>query len=184
MKTVIELPDMEKKSDTDAECLLTVTGDTALLNTFDKAFRSGIGPQWADRPSSSVPRYSLHALFPVPEEVQCRGFSTAGRLWCESYWKTEGDLRDMQVKRVLGERRYHFFVPGNPPVNFFRVVSRTYPGLEFYLAAFGRDNDSWFGKFEDALHQYRFEGGAYAGSHSRDTEHTFDHLLKEMGFQS
>ena len=106
MKTVIELPDMEKKSGTDAECLLTVTGDTALLNTFDKAFRSGIGPQWADRPSSSVPRYSLHALFPVPEEVQCRGFSTAGRLWCESYWKTKGDLRDMQVKRVLGERRY------------------------------------------------------------------------------
>lgn len=106
MKTVIELPDMEKKGGTDAECLLTVTGDTALLNTFDKAFRSGIGPQWADRPNSSVSRYSLHALFPVPEEVQCRGFSTAGRLWCESYWETEGDLRDMQVKRVLGERRY------------------------------------------------------------------------------
>lgn len=62
MKTVIELPDMEKKGGTDAECLLTVTGDTTLLNTFDKAFRSGIGPQWADRPSSSVPHYSLHAL--------------------------------------------------------------------------------------------------------------------------
>ena len=123
MKTVIELPNMEKKGGTDAECLLTVTGDTALLNTFDKAFRSGIGPH------SSVSRYSLHALFPVPEEVQCRGFSTAGRLWCESYWETEGDLRDMQVKRVLGERRYHFFVPGNPPVNFFRAVSRTYPDL-------------------------------------------------------
>ena len=56
MKTVIELPDMEKKGGTDAECLLTVTGDTALLNTFDKAFRSGIGPQWADRPNSSVSR--------------------------------------------------------------------------------------------------------------------------------
>ena len=96
---------------TAAECLLTVAGGAALLNTFDKAFRSGIGPQWADRPSSSVSRYSLHALFPVPEEVQCRGFSTAGRLWCESYWETEGDLRDMQVKRVLGERRYAEICP-------------------------------------------------------------------------
>lgn len=184
MKTVIEQPDMKKAGSTDAACLLTVAGDTVLLNTFDKAFRSGIGPQWADRPSSSTSRYSLHALFPVPEEVQCRGFSTAGRLWCESYWETEGDLQDMQVKRVLGERRYHFFVPGNPPVNCFRVVSRTYSDLEFRLVAFGRDNGSWFGRFEDALHQYKFEDGAYVGSHSRDTEHTFAHLVREMGFRS
>lgn len=45
MKTVIVLPDMGKKGGTDAECLLTVGGDTTLLNTFGKAFRSGIGPQ-------------------------------------------------------------------------------------------------------------------------------------------
>lgn len=184
VKMVTELPDTKETGVMDAECLLTVTGDIALLNTFDKAFRSGFGPQWADRPGSPVPRYSLHALFPVPEDVLRRGFSVAGRLWCESYWETEGDLRAMQVKRVLGERRYHFFVPGNPPVNFFRVVSRTYSNLEFRLSTFGRDEESWFGKFEDALHQYLFEGGAYTGSHSRETKHAFAHLMKEMGFQS
>ena len=27
------------------ECLLSVSGDAAFLNTFDKAFRSGCGPQ-------------------------------------------------------------------------------------------------------------------------------------------
>lgn len=48
------------------ECLLQVTGDAAGLNTFDKLFRSGKGPSWADRASDGVPRYSLHALFPVP----------------------------------------------------------------------------------------------------------------------
>jgi hypothetical protein len=52
------------------ECLLSVSGDAAFLNTFDKAFRSGCGPQWADRPPNTKPRYSFHALFPVPEEIQ------------------------------------------------------------------------------------------------------------------
>ena len=47
------------------ECLLSVSGDAAFLNTFDKAFRSGCGPQWADRPPNTKPRYSFHALFPV-----------------------------------------------------------------------------------------------------------------------
>ena len=64
------------------ECLLSVSGDAAFLNTFDKAFRSGCGPQWADRPPNTKPRYSFHALFPVPEEIQRRGFLKAGRLWC------------------------------------------------------------------------------------------------------
>lgn len=76
----------------------------------DKAFRSGCGPQWADRPPNTKPRYSFHALFPVPEEIQRRGFLKAGRLWCAGYWEAGGDLCEMQVKRVLGERRYRFFV--------------------------------------------------------------------------
>lgn len=88
------------------ECLLSVSGDAAFLNTFDKAFRSGCGPQWADRPPNTKPRYSFHALFPVPEEIQRRGFLKAGRLWCAGYWEAGGDLCEMQVKRVLGERRY------------------------------------------------------------------------------
>ena len=59
------------------ECLLQVTGDSAALNTFDKRFRSGTGPQWSDRPCDGTPRYSLHALFPVPEEIQRRGYQRA-----------------------------------------------------------------------------------------------------------
>ena len=35
------------------ECLLSVSGDAAFLNTFDKAFRSGCGPQWAERPPNT-----------------------------------------------------------------------------------------------------------------------------------
>ena len=81
------------------ECLLSVSGDAAFLNTFDKAFRSGCGPQWADRPPNTKPRYSFHALFPVPEEIQRRGFLKAGRLWCAGYWEAGGDLCEMQVKR-------------------------------------------------------------------------------------
>ena len=38
------------------ECLLSVSGDAAFLNAFDKAFRSGYGPQWADRPPNTKPR--------------------------------------------------------------------------------------------------------------------------------
>ena len=68
------------------ECLLQVTGDAAGLNTFDKLFRSGKGPSWADRASDGVPRYSLHALFPVPEAIQRRGYGTAGHLWCGDFW--------------------------------------------------------------------------------------------------
>ena len=41
------------------ECLLQVMGDAAGLNTFDKLFRSGKGPSWADRASDGAPRYSL-----------------------------------------------------------------------------------------------------------------------------
>ena len=36
------------------ECLLQVTGDAAGLNTFDKLFRSGKGPSWADRASDGA----------------------------------------------------------------------------------------------------------------------------------
>ena len=67
--------------DTYEECLLLVTGETVSLNTFDKIFRSGYGPQWSDRPRSHTAHYSFHALFPVPEAVQRRGFDAAGRLW-------------------------------------------------------------------------------------------------------
>lgn len=60
------------------ECLLQVMGDAAGLNTFDKLFRSGKGPSWADRASDGAPRYSLHALFPVPEAIQRRDMKQRG----------------------------------------------------------------------------------------------------------
>ena len=97
------------------ECLLQVTGDAASLNTFDKLFRSGKGPSWADRASDGVPRYSLHALFPVPEAIQRRGYGTAGHLWCGDFWDVPDDLVNMQVKRLLGKRYYRFYTPGGVP---------------------------------------------------------------------
>ena len=117
--------------DTYEECLLLVTGETVSLNTFDKIFRSGYGPQWSDRPRSHTAHYSFHALFPVPEAVQRRGFDAAGRLWCKEYWESSDDLLDMQVRRALGRRQYRFFVPEPLPKNFFRVVSHDYPSLAF-----------------------------------------------------
>ncbi len=70
--------------DTYEECLLLVTGETVSLNTFDKIFRSGYGPQWSDRPRSHTAHYSFHALFPVPEAVQRRGFDAAGACGAKS----------------------------------------------------------------------------------------------------
>lgn len=156
------------------ECLLTVSGDTALLNTFDKVFRSGYGPQWADRPESEVPRYSFHALFPVPEDVQRRGFGTAGRLWCKDYWEAAGDLQNMQVKRVLGERRYRFFTPEKLPKNLFRVSSRDYPTLCFQLAAL----DSG----EERLYHYIIKNGGYHGGYSQSRANSFAAMREELGF--
>ena len=94
------------------ECLLLVTGETVSLNTFDKIFRSGYGPQWSDRPRSHTAHYSFHALFPVPEAVQRRGFDAAGRLWCKEYWESSDDLLDMQVRRALGRRQLPLFCAG------------------------------------------------------------------------
>lgn len=164
------------------ECLLSVSGDAAFLNTFDKAFRSGCGPQWADRPPNTKPRYSFHALFPVPEEIQRRGFLKAGRLWCAGYWEAGGDLCEMQVKRVLGERRYRFFVWDTLPKNMFRVVSRHYPTLKFCLTALIKDDNSVLGGVPDAvgydepLHAMKFrtyeEAQAYIDTSSRSGQET------------
>lgn len=156
------------------ECLLRITGDSAFLNAFDKTFRSGYGPQWADRPKAAEPQYSFHALFPVPEDVQRRGFDTAGHLWCSDYWESPGDLQDMQVKRVPGERRYRFFVPERHPKNLFRIVSHAYPALTFHLVVLERR--------KDRLHQYIFTDGGYHGGHCHDTGDSFAAIREEMGF--
>ena len=104
------------------ECLLSVSGDAAFLNTFDKAFRSGCGPQWADRPPNTKPRYSFHALFPVPEEIQRRGFLKAGRLWCAGYWEAGGDL----CETGIGRTALPFLRMGHAPQKY---VSRCLPAL-------------------------------------------------------
>lgn len=156
------------------ECLLRVSGNSAFLNTFDKTFRSGHGPQWGDRPAPAGPHYSFHALFPVPEEVQRRGYDTAGRLWCSDYWESAGDLQEIQVKRVPGERRYHFFTPEKQPKNLVRVVSHDYPVLVFHLAALEHGGEQ--------LHQYIFTNGRYHGGYCRNIEDAFAAIRKEMGF--
>lgn len=151
------------------ECLLSVSGDAAFLNTFDKAFRSGCGPQWADRPPNTKPRYSFHALFPVPEEIQRRGFLKAGRLWCAGYWEAGGDLCEMQVKRVLGERRYRFFVWDTLPKNMFRVVSRHYPTLKFCLTALIKDDNSVSERLaEDHIRTWSNEGDLVLAPFDKD----------------
>lgn len=164
------------------ECLLLVTGETVSLNTFDKIFRSGYGPQWSDRPRSHTAHYSFHALFPVPEAVQRRGFDAAGRLWCKEYWESSDDLLDMQVRRALGRRQYRFFVPEPLPKNFFRVVSHDYPSLAFQLATLVRDGGSPFFEGRETLHQYLFQDGRYSGSQSPNRENAFSQIREEMGF--
>lgn len=168
--------------DTYEECLLLVTGETVSLNTFDKIFRSGYGPQWSDRPRSHTAHYSFHALFPVPEAVQRRGFDAAGRLWCKEYWESSDDLLDMQVRRALGRRQYRFFVPEPLPKNFFRVVSHDYPSLAFQLATLVRDGGSPFFEGRETLHQYLFQDGRYSGSQSPNRGNAFSQIREEMGF--
>ena len=99
---------------------------------------------------------------------------TAGHLWCPDYWESSGDLQNMQVKRVPGERRYHFFAPGRQPQNLFRIVSHDYPVLTFHLAVHKSS--------EECLHQYIFKNGGYHGGYCRDTGDAFAAIRKEMGF--
>lgn len=157
------------------ECLLHVSGDSAVLNTFDKQFRSGTGPRWADRPADESPHYSLHALFPVPEEIQRRGYETAGRTWCSDFWETPDDLTQMQVKRLLGERRYRFFTEKSAPGRVFWKASADYPTLHIGLALVSTE------KHDYQRHLYH-EGRYQASYVPHDAAEHFAALRKEMGF--
>ena len=156
------------------ECLLQVAGDTAALNSFDKQFRGSPAPQWADRPHDIAPRYSLHGLYPVPEDVQRRGWQTAEHLWCKEYWGTPDDLIQMQVKRRLGERHYSFFIQPDPPKNVFWKASLDFPALRFRLAFLGQDGN------EIQLHVY--QEGCYQGSYQPQAGGRFISLREDMGF--
>lgn len=98
------------------ECLLSVSGDAAFLNTFDKAFRSGCGPQWADRPpNTNVWHYGT--VLPMESELfGGKAVSLSERL-AEDHirtWSNEGDLvlapfdKDGTVAKIapLLERRW------------------------------------------------------------------------------
>ncbi len=156
------------------ECLLQVTGDTAALNTFDKQFRSGTAPQWPDRAHDTAPRYSLNALFPVPEDILRRGYRTAGHLWCREYWETPDDLSQMRVKRLLGERSYQFFTLQSAPKNVFWKSSYEFPALHIKLALLGTEK----GDFQ--IHSYH--EGYYQGGYSPHGVDHFAALRQEMGF--
>ena len=158
------------------ECLLQVTGDTASLNTFDKLFRSGNGPSWADRVSDGAPHYSLHALFPVPEAIQRRGHETAGHLWCSDFWDVPDDLVNMQVKRLLGKRHYRFYTLGGAPENVFLKASYDFPLLHLRLIRLGVDRGD--------LQSHFYHGGYYQGSFSPNGESGFTVLREEMGFSA
>lgn len=164
----------ETMSEPLVECLLQAVGDSAVLNTFDKQFRSGTGPQWSDRPCDGTPRYSLHALFPVPEDIQRRGYQRAGKLWCQDYWKTPDDLTDMQVKRVKGERRYRFFTPVRAPTDVFWKVSSDFPTLKMRLVLLGTDRGDLQSRF--------YCEGTFQGSYSPNGAAGFVAIREEMGF--
>lgn len=156
------------------ECLLQVAGDTTTLNTFDKLFRGGAGPQWSDRPGDGTPRYSLHALFPVPEDVQLRGYQAAGHLWCSQYWDTPDDIAQVEVKRLLGERRYRFKVLRDPPKRVFWKASYDFPSLYLRLALLGTAD----GDFQ----RHCYHEGLYQGSYAPRGADGFAALREEMGF--
>lgn len=156
------------------ECLLQVAGDSAALNTFDKLFRSGTGPQWADRSKDETPRYSLNALFPVPEDIRHRGHQTAGHLWCREYWDTPDDLINMQMKRLLGERRYQFYTKLDAPKRVLWKSSRDFPTLRMRLVLLGTDKGD--------LQSHVYHNGYYQGSYSPNGAEEFAVLRKEMGF--
>ena len=151
------------------ECLLQVGGDTAALNTFDKQFRSGAGPQWADRQCNKTPRYSLNGLYPVPDDVQRRGWQTAGHLWCREYWDTPDDLVQMQAKR-----RYRFLTQPDPPKNVFWKASADFPTLRFRLILLGE------GGSELQIHD--FYEGYHQGSYQPRAGGEFASLREKMGF--
>jgi hypothetical protein len=155
------------------ECLLQVKGDIAQLNSFDHTFRSGPGPQWPDRPKAEGPRYSLHALFPVPEDVRHRGYRNAGRLWCPEYWDVEDDLREMRVRRRLGERCYRFFTPKQAPDNVILKASYDFPALRFTLCNLGPEGN---------IQQRRYHNGYYEGCFSPNGAGQFAAMRHEMGF--
>ena len=117
----------------------------------------------------------------MPEEIQRRGFLKAGRLWCAGYWEAGGDLCEMQVKRVLGERRYRFFVWDTLPKNMFRVVSRHYPTLKFCLTALIKDDNSVLWDNELTLREYMIANGQYMGSYRRNETDAFAQI-KEKGW--
>lgn len=156
------------------ECLLQVAGDSTVLNTFDKQFRSGTGPRWSDRPGDGAPHYSLHALFPVPEDIQHRGYQTAGHLWCEENWGTPDDLANMQVKRLLHERRYRFYTQLKAPKNVFWKISSDFPTLHLRLILLGTDKSD--------LQNHFYHEGCYQGSYSPNGAEGFTALREEMGF--
>lgn len=156
------------------ECLLRVGSDTAALNTFDKQFRGGAGPQWTDRPSDGTPRYSLNGLYPVPDDVQRRGWQTAGHLWCREYWETPDDLARMQAKRLLGERRYRFFTRPDPPKNVFWKASLDHPTLRFRLILLGAGGSE--------LQVHDFHEGYHQASYRPRAGGEFASLREKMGF--
>ncbi len=156
------------------ECLLQVAGDSVALNTFDKLFRSGTSPQWTDRSRNETPRYSLNALFPVPEEIRLRGHQTAGHLWCNQYWDTPDDLTDMQVKRLLKERRYRFYTQQDAPKRVFWKASNDFPSLHMRLILLGADKGD--------LQSHIYHEGYYQGCYSPNGAEKFSALRKEMGF--
>ena len=112
------------------ECLLSVSGDAAFLNTFDKAFRSGCGPQWADRPPNTKPRYSFHALFPVPEEIQRRVMS----IIYEEIKRGERGSREKfaQIDRALASMGCDCAILGCTELSVFRSYHSLPP---FYVDA-------------------------------------------------
>lgn len=88
----------------------------------------------------------------------------------------------MQVKRVLGERRYRFFAWDTIPKNIFRVISLEYPTLKFYLTGLILDDKSVLWDNEMTLREYMIANGRHTGSYRRNENDTFSKIREGMGF--
>ena len=137
--------------------------------------------KWAATRRPSTPLISSFAAVLVPSGLTAR--TTKHRatpcmdsihLWCREYWDTPDDVVQMQVKRLLGERRYRFFTQEDPPKNVFWKASANFQMLRFRLILLGKDGSE--------LQIHDFHGGYYQGSYRPHAGGEFISLRGEMGF--
>lgn len=135
------------------ESVLIVTGDCVWVNTFDAAFRRSPGPNWRDHPSIGLPRYSLHNLHPIPENILQRGYENVGALWCRRNWSCDGDLIRCAVQRSFGRRVYRMLTPGGEPSDALLYAAYHYSSAKVELVLINKEQHQLVWHRMDAKYQ-------------------------------